>query len=233
MQRNTIEFCVYGKYALFTDPLTKTGGAKFTYSIPTYESLKGIAESIYWKPTFQWVIDDVRIMNPIEMYSRATRPFDYKNSAKANLTIATYLKRVEYHVRAHFEWNMSREDLAADRNENKHWDMAKRSVEKGGRRDIFLGTRECQGYVEPCSFEEGNGYYDAISMSFGIMEHGITYPDDHGQIQIRLWSPIMHNGIIHFIRPEECQIVKPLHEMKAKQFHLGKNIRSVEQEDAA
>ena len=33
---NSIEFKVYGKYALFTDPLTKTGGEKFTYRVPTY-----------------------------------------------------------------------------------------------------------------------------------------------------------------------------------------------------
>ena len=68
--KNSIEFKVYGRYALFTDPLTKTGGEKYTYQIPTYQSLKGICESIYWKPTFQWVIDDVRIMNPIRTQSQ-------------------------------------------------------------------------------------------------------------------------------------------------------------------
>ncbi|MCA6071063.1 MAG: hypothetical protein LE168_01540 [Endomicrobium sp.] len=25
--------------------------------MPTYEAIKGIAESIYWKPTFVWIID--------------------------------------------------------------------------------------------------------------------------------------------------------------------------------
>lgn len=47
--RNQIEFVVYGKYGLFTDPVTKIGGEKFTYQIPTYQALKGIVESIYWK----------------------------------------------------------------------------------------------------------------------------------------------------------------------------------------
>ena len=68
-ERNTIEYKVYGKYALFTDPLTKIGGEKFTYQIPTYEALKGITESIYWKPTFVWIIDDVRVMNPYCSYN--------------------------------------------------------------------------------------------------------------------------------------------------------------------
>lgn len=39
---NRVEFKVYGKYALFTDPLTKIGGEKCSYQIPTYQALKGI-----------------------------------------------------------------------------------------------------------------------------------------------------------------------------------------------
>ena len=54
--RNTIEYIVRGKNALFTDPITKTGGEKFSYQVPTYEALKGITESLYWKPTFTWFI---------------------------------------------------------------------------------------------------------------------------------------------------------------------------------
>lgn len=53
-----------------------------------------------------------------------------------------------------------RADLAQDRNEHKHYDIAKRMVARGGRRDIFLGTRECQGYVEPCTFGGGTSPYD-------------------------------------------------------------------------
>ena len=49
--RNEIQFKVYGRMALFTDPITKLGGEKSSYSIPTYQALKGITESIYWKPT--------------------------------------------------------------------------------------------------------------------------------------------------------------------------------------
>ena len=48
-KRNTIEYMVYGDYALFSDPVTRVGGEKTSYHIPTYEALKGITESIYWK----------------------------------------------------------------------------------------------------------------------------------------------------------------------------------------
>ena len=45
--RNSVEFVVYGPYALFTDPLTRMGGEKLSYQLPTYQSLKGIIESVY------------------------------------------------------------------------------------------------------------------------------------------------------------------------------------------
>lgn len=41
-----------------------------TLHIPTYESLKGITESIYWKPSIIWIIDEVRVMYPIQMESK-------------------------------------------------------------------------------------------------------------------------------------------------------------------
>ena len=45
--RNTVEFEVTGEYALFSDPITRVGGEKFTYQVPTYEALKGILQSVY------------------------------------------------------------------------------------------------------------------------------------------------------------------------------------------
>ena len=168
---NIIEYRVFGRYALFTDPLSKTGGEKCSYQIPTYQALKGITESIYWKPTITWVIDECRIMKLIQTETKGVRPIKYTGGN--DLSFYTYLQNVEYRVRAHFEWNENRKDLAHDRNEHKHYDIAKRMLERGGRRDIFLGARECQGYVEPCPLEEGEGDYDTTSLSFGIMVHGL------------------------------------------------------------
>lgn len=224
---NIIEYSVFGRYALFTDPLSKTGGEKCSYQIPTYQALKGITESIYWKPTITWVIDECRIMKPIQTESKGIRPIKY--SGGNDLSFYTYLRDVEYRVKAHFEWNENRKDLAQDRNENKHYDIAKRMIERGGRRDVFLGARECQGYVEPCSFDEGEGAYDKTSLSFGIMVHGITYPDEaireaeKGKMTVRLWNVHMVNGVIHFLRPEECEIRRVLRDARQKEFVPGKN----------
>ena len=137
----------------------------------------------------------------------------------------TYLKDCRYQVRAHFEWNENRPELAQDRNENKHHEMAKRMIRKGGRRDVFLGTRECQGYVTPCVFGEGKGAYDDLQeLAFGLMVHGITYPDEayseetQGKMTIRYWQPVMKKGIITFPRPEDCPLQRAVREMTMKPF---------------
>ncbi|MFJ1626691.1 type I-C CRISPR-associated protein Cas5c [Marinilactibacillus psychrotolerans] len=224
--RNSIEFKVYADYGLFTDPLTKLGGEKLSYQIPTYQALKGIVESIYWKPTIKYIIDEVRIVNPIQMESKGIRPITM--SGGNTLANYTYLRSPHYEVKAHFEFNELREDLVFDRNEHKHHNILKRALNAGGRRDIFLGARECQGYVEPCNFGEEEGFYDHYGeLHFGTMLHGINYPDETGKdiMEVRLWKPIMKNGVITFSRPEKCEIVREIKEMKPKHFDES-NIQS-------
>ena len=79
---NTIEYEVYGDYALFSDPVVRVGGEKTSYSIPTYEALRGITESIFWKPTISWVIDEIRVMNRIQTETKGIRPIKYKDVYK-------------------------------------------------------------------------------------------------------------------------------------------------------
>lgn len=220
---NIVELEVTGDYALFSDPVMRVGGEKTTMQIPTYEALKGILSSVYWKPTFIWYIDAVRIMNRIQTEVKGIRPIKY--SGGNDLSYYTYLKNCRYRVRAHFEWNENRPELACDRNENKHHEIAKKMIRKGGRRDIFLGSRECQGYVEPCFFEEGTGAYDDLEeLGFGLMYHGITYADEayseetKGRMTVNLWRPVMRKGVITYLRPEECPVHKTVREMEIKPF---------------
>lgn len=223
MHPNIVEFEVYGDYALFSDPIMRVGGEKCTYQVPTYEALKGILSSVYWKPTIVWIIDKVRVMNPVQTEVKGIRPIKYTGGN--DLSFYTYLKNCRYQVMAHFEWNENRPELIGDRNENKHHNIAKRMIEKGGRRDIFLGTRECQGYVVPCKFGEGEGHYDNIQeLAFGLMYHGITYADEafseetKNCMTARFWYPKMQNGVINFLRPEKCPLYKKLRPMEMKIF---------------
>lgn len=225
---NGIEFDLTAKYALFTNPLTRMGGEKSTYPVPTYDALKGIVESIYWKPSILIRIDSVRVMNAIQMESKGIRPINYGGGN--TLANYTYLRNVHYKVRAHFIFNPHRPELAHDHNEDKHYSILKRSLKAGGRRDIFLGTRECQGYVEPTKFDEGEGFYDkSVDMHVGTMVHGFNYPDETGknQMEVRLWNPVMKDGVIEFIKPEECTIIRPVSEFEPKIFDET-NMQSVD-----
>ena len=228
---NSIEFKVWGRYALFTDPLTKIGGEKCSYHIPTYEALKGIAKSIYWKPTFIWVIDEVRVMKRIRTQTKGTKPLEF--SGGNSLAIYTFLADVEYQVRAHFKWNQHRPELKNDQIQAKHYAIAQRMVERGGRQDIFLGTRDCQGYVELCEFGSGEGFHDgAGELGFGLMFHGFDYPDETGsnELHARFWRPTLQNGVIRFAQPEDCPSRKLVRSMTAKTFSETKNLLGVEAE---
>ena len=233
--KNEITFKLWGRYALFTDPVTKIGGEKCSYHVPTYEAIKGVLKSIYWKPTIIWYVDKVRVLKPFRTQTKGTKPRIWSGKKKSSLAIYTFLHDVEYQVQAHFEWNEHQPDLAQDRIDGKHYNIAKRMLEKGGRQDIFLGTRDCQGYVEPCEFGTGQGHYDDIDeLSFGLMFHGFDYPDETGvnELHGRFWQAVMRNGVLDFPRPEECEIRRFVRKMIPKKFGLNENVLPVEQEEA-
>jgi CRISPR-associated protein Cas5d len=227
--RRSIEFEVSGRYALFTDPLSKVGGEKCSYHVPTYEALKGIAKSIYWKPTLIWVIDEVRVMKRIRTQTKGVKPLDLGGGN--SLAIYTFLADVQYQVRAHFEWNEHRPELTDDRIEAKHHAIAQRMVKRGGRQDIFLGTRDCQGYVQACEFGAGAGELDdAGELAFGVMFHGFDYPDETGgtELHARFWRPTMVNGVIRFARPQDCTERRLVRTMSIKPFGLNQGVRPVD-----
>lgn len=232
-QANTVEFRVYGRYALFTDPLTRVGGEKCSYHVPTYEALKGIAKSVYWKPSLIWIVDAVRVVRPIRTQTKGVKPRVL--SGGNELSIYTFLADVEYQVQTHFEWNKHRPELSNDWNARKHNEFAQRMLDRGGRQDVFLGTRDCQGYVERCEFGSAAGHYDgAGELALGFMFHGFEYPDETGEDALfaRFWRPTMRDGVIEFCRPESCPHRRLIRPMRQKSFELDKNVRPVDSEAA-
>ena len=205
-----VDFEVRGEMALFADPITSVGGEKTTYSVPTYEALKGVAKSIYWKPTFTWVIDRVRILNEVRTEAMGVKlPRIYGDGQ--DLANYTYLTDVRYQVQAHLIWNQNRPEYEQDRNLAKHYGIFAKSVLKGGRLPVFLGKSECCAEVSPCSFGEGEGYYDhSGSISLGYLYHGITYPDEayseetRGKLTLDIAPVTMVDGVIDFLPPEQC-----------------------------
>ncbi len=216
---------VFGDYALFTDPMTKGGGEKFTYQVPTYQALKGIVEACYWKPSLYYVIDSVKVIKQIKTEAKGILS-PMKDGGK-DRNYYTYLRDVEYLIKYHFKWNVNRLDLAYDWNEKKHEQILLRSMNKGGRRDIFLGTRECVGYIERIHknyFNQTKSYYEGENVSLGIMFHSFTYPSEAydektKKVLTSNFAPItMHDGVINFIEPKDCSIKHTLGEYAIKKF---------------
>lgn len=213
-----------GPYALFTDPLTKGIGEKFSYMVPTMQALIGIVEGVYWKPTLYYLIDEVKVLKPIQTETKSVLlPM---NNGPKDLSHFTYLRDVSYAIKFHFEWAENRPDLERDRNEKKHEQILLRSMEKGGRRDIFLGTRECIGSVSRLRRAEYEKLKSPIkgTISLGIMFHSFSYQDyennkkGEGRLYSQFDSIVMKEGTIQFKRPEDCTIRHLLTNYKIRDF---------------
>lgn len=225
-QSNPFYMKISGPYALFTDPMSKANGEKFTYQVPTAQALQGIIEAVYWKPTLRYIVDEVKVLKKIQTETKNI--LVPMMNGKKDLSYYTYLRDVAYAVKFHFEW-ADRPDMEQDRKEKKHEQILLRSMKRGGRHDIFLGTRECIGEIERLRQHE---YEDMTTpftgkLSFGIMFHSFSYQErlKNGKQKGMLYSQfapiVMNDGIITFIRPEECPIRHELHDYQVKEFKDG------------
>lgn len=194
---------VSGRYALFSIPSSSMGIDKASYQCPTYEALKGITSNIYWKPTLTWIIDKVRIINPIRTESKSVK-IPFYNKEGCDIATYVYLKDVEYQVLAHFEWNMDRPDLENDRIPQKHQEIMTREINRGGRLPIFLGCSECGGLVESCEFGDGPGFYDNYGEIDMGLQFRIEYSTSKRREMIKVFDRVtMKNGIITFRHPND------------------------------
>jgi CRISPR-associated protein Cas5d len=175
-------------------------------------------------------------MNVIEMESKGIRTIKYYDGG-TGLYYYTYLKNVEYQVRAHFEWNYYDKEYEKDQDNKKHFAIATRSLKKGGRQDIFLGTRECQGYVEPCKFGDGKSAYDGKKLAFGTMFHSFDYPNEllKGQqetkkLTVNLWNAKIENGIIDFDKSKKNLVKREIKSVISYKYKINDNLLGVAKE---
>ncbi len=202
--RNRIEFELSGRLAMFTDPLTKAGGERLSLPVPTYEALKGAVGGIYLSHAIEWVIDSVRVMNKIATEPLTVTRRRYRH-AESEIAVYTYLTDVRYRVRAHFVWSKSsKQDERTEANENKYYQMTVRSIGRGGRRTVYLGTHECVAEINEAEFTADRGYYDGSGKEdFGLMHHSFIYGET---LTETMWDCVMENGVISFPKPCDCPV---------------------------
>lgn len=61
-------------------------------------------------------------------------------------------------------------------------------------------------------------------LSFGLCTMALTYADEayseetKGKMTVRFWNPVMKNGVITFLPPEQCPQSKTICDMEMKRF---------------
>ena len=224
----SMSFEVSGYSGLFTQPVTKFSEEKLTYMIPSYEALKGMTKNIYWKPEIEPVIEKLRVMNDCSCIEVQTERL-IGSKGNVDITDNTILIDCRYQVLFHFEKVSNSYGLSDYEFFRKHEEIYSRFIDLGGKLPVFLGTRDHRGFVVPCEFNEGAGYYDHFGVKhLGKIYHGITYPNQQtdsrykGKRTARIFDAEMVDGIIEFPRPEECEVVGFIH-MDKKQINKGEN----------
>ena len=165
-----IKVRVKGDYALFTRPEMKV--ERVSYDVPTPSAVRGILESIYWKPAITWIIDKIHVLNPIQVtnirrnevsdkvststaksiMSGNEKPFYLDVLSSRQQRASLVLKDVDYIIEAHFE--ILPDKAGEDDTPEKHYNMILRRLRKGQHyHQPCLGTREFPANVE--LFEDG------------------------------------------------------------------------------
>ena len=55
---------VRGDFALFTRPEMKS--ERVSYDLITPSAARGVLEAVFWHPGLKWIIDEIRVLNPIK-----------------------------------------------------------------------------------------------------------------------------------------------------------------------
>ena len=193
-----IKLHVWGDYACFTRPELKA--ERMTYEVMTPSAARGILTAIYWKPEFRWVVDRIRVLNPIEFGQIRRNEVSDKVSppsaaamrgeaaAKVGLFIEdkrqqramTYLRRVSYVIEAHVELLHEQEGI---NNVAKHLEMFKRRAANGqcfhqpcfGMREFFASFAlvDESHPAPPCQLPP-----EQRNRNLGLMLHDMVYTDD-------------------------------------------------------
>jgi CRISPR-associated protein Cas5d len=179
---------VRGDLACWTNPALKT--ERVTYQVPTPSGLRGLLESVLWKPAITWRIQEIALLKPIryiqfrrnEVNSRASVA-TANSSARSGEALTFYadedrsqrntiaLRDVDLAITARMEFTARR---GADDNMRKFEDMFERRIEKGQWvTPPVLGLREFPASI--VEFYDGNPAPIDLREDFGWILHDIQF----------------------------------------------------------
>lgn len=191
---------VSGELAMFTTPQSKKSCERISYPMPTYSSLCGIMNSIYFCPGIKWVVEKCRVMNQIQYTNLGvvSPHYDYVAVKKHNRFQFSYLFMPRYQLRTYYVL-----DNAAYGKPGYHMGHEKRieaAILHGGREVLKFGTSNCSAYAKSCTFGEDKGYYDDLGetepvyMFYEFLRNKKTFELS----DVGFCMQHMENGIIEF-----------------------------------
>lgn len=212
---------ISGEYACFSRPELKV--ERVSYDIITPSAARGILEAVFWRPAIRYVIDEIRVCNPIMFDNIRRNEVKSKASISKKHIFATedriqraslVLKNVRYIITAHFEPvldklnlpnkpNGETSDTLADGtfNHGKFSEIVTRRIKKGQCfHQPYLGTREFPAQLQ---LIENENYPAAINedRDFGLMLYDIDYVKDKGDIVVDFiptyFRAVMKQGIVN------------------------------------
>jgi len=217
-----VKLRVWGDYACFTRPEMKV--ERVSYDVITPSAARGILESIYWKPSIQWQVDHIHVLNPIRFINIRRNELEKKISvsnikkamkephSKLEIFIederqqraGLILKNVDYVIEAHFK--MMEKVGDTDQTElkpQKHYEIFTRRASKGQCfHQPYLGTREFSANFEliTSKIPDSNLPEDQKNKDLGWMLYDINF---HNNMEAMFFRAKMKNGVVDIPKSEE------------------------------
>lgn len=204
-----IKLKIWGDYACFSRPEMKV--ERVSYDVITPSAARGILEAIYWKPAIRWVIDEIKVVNPIKfenikrnelsgVISSNTVKRAYLGSKDVNLYQSTkdivqrgamVLKDVCYYISAHFELT---DKVGESDTVEKHYNIALRRAKKGQCfHRPYLGCREFSAQFELADEDYEESFYENSEKYLGYMLWDMDFKNEELPLFFR---PTMKDGVI-------------------------------------
>jgi CRISPR-associated protein Cas5d len=204
-----VEVKVWGDYACFTRPEMKV--ERVSYEVMTPSAARGVLESIFWKPEFQWRVREIRVLKPIRyfslrrnevnsraVYSTARRWMDEGGGYYADEDRAQRhtlgLRDVAYVIVADVALRSDVPDDLA-----KYRDQFRRRVERGQCYSTpYLGCREfAANFAKPTEHD----LVQPITTELGRMLFDLDYMADGGnRIEPMFFEAQLQDGVLHVPR---------------------------------
>lgn len=218
--RKIIAVDVWGKLAMFTRPEYKV--ERYSYDVPTPSSMRGLLQSIYWHPSFDYEILGIQVYNPIchraitrnELSSMLPSGHVFKTikeairngGTAAPLGVSPYLSRqqrsssflrdVRYTVYAEIVplENSSKPEEAYDLEKIRH--IIDRRLEKGSSfRSVHFGLKECTAFFAAHDPQKNPpSAYVGTTVDLGVMFFDSDYQPT--KVQPYFFHPFMVDGYI-------------------------------------